>query len=1231
MTLNSKSPSNGEDQPVNDEAPARLEVSRRGFLAVAGASLSATVLPMSLTACNPAANVPAPDFTTTLIRPNDLLSLTLNFFNLTLSTDLAKLQPIDATNTAHISVDFGPQHVLEQAETGDPALQPGVPGANTRLGSLISGHSRLVFVVPAGQSIDYTVDGLLGAFSALEMNVPGNATPADGVAQPVATAHPLALTPRGVSAAAVAPPGVVPGPIFRGPPPLPAPPAELETAIELPTRLILSPNTFGGWAHSKSEVTIGASNRTELWHTRLGVRVGGTVDETDTFASARTVRAVWTRDVGFAAAQSSWAANPSGPFPVVADTTPFNASLLSKNRSDIVTESSNFGTLFHRRSPKAVKANRVMLSALGGWLDARGDFGMKTLTGLELWEHRATLGRDHYVKVVYSGILYPWGHSASLLRITERQLTNGAETLWTHYYIVVRQPIVAYSGASDPSLPPLLRQNPHTQITITTLSTPEIQAPANQNAPDPLPVTLVGTSTPYLFKMVGVDHAGKDIHFDGAAVWLPVENALIVRSTPAAAKSNFAAFAYSTPTHGQRVAFAPDSTDPAIPAGKTTFETHSLTHSGSDSLPGWPDPAKVPFLPLMQSAAVAVESLRGLGNLGQTLDVAYHDTYVQHAFEDIISSGKNPGEVFLQLASAADVKFSQNSAQTGGFLSPDVAVTALSRKLGPVAGAADAFGNAASSITSGNFDPSDFFGAILSSAKIFGVFALDKIIPLGPLEKAPKFITEALNDIETLLNDAKTIKDLIDQVNAGASSLPSTLTTLLSNIQASASGIVTAIAAFDAPTLIADVTSLKTYVDQLPSELDSAVKPPFNAILPATLTKGLRTFASTLSKALAVLNGTVGDILKAYQEAQDLAKNLTVKLDWSTPLKRFSIGSEVPGLFEPLGNKTLFLKVELRLKATGGKPAGADLICGIDPFDINLLGPQTFITVHVKTLQFSLKAGEKADVAAELGHPGLEFKGPLSFVQTLTSIIPLDGFLDPPGLTVDASGITAAFSIPIPSLAIGVFALANISIGASLHIPFVGANPLTVGFNFCTREEPFVLTVMFIGGGGFFGVTFDPNGVQVLEASFEAGAALAVDFGVASGSISAMVGVYFKMEGSAATLTGFFRLRGEVDVLGIITASIELYLELTYESASGKVTGTATLDIDVSIAFFHISVSITCQKRFAGANNDPTFLEMMSPWNAQDTAHLAAPYQGEFASLPVTYDPWAEYLQAFAA
>ena len=82
-------------------------------------------------------------------------------------------------------------------------------------------------------------------------------------------------------------------------------------------------------------------------------------------------------------------------------------------------------------------------------------------------------------------------------------------------------------------------------------------------------------------------------------------------------------------------------------------------------------------------------------------------------------------------------------------------------------------------------------------------------------------------------------------------------------------------------------------------------------------------------------------------------------------------------------------------------------------------------------------------------------------------------------------------------------------------MPFLG-DVVTVGFNFCTRERPFTLAVLFIGGGGWFLIRLSPDGLDVLELGLEAGAVLAVDFGVASGSISAMIGVYIRLEGERA-------------------------------------------------------------------------------------------------------------------
>ena len=49
----------------------------------------------------------------------------------------------------------------------------------------------------------------------------------------------------------------------------------------------------------------------------------------------------------------------------------------------------------------------------------------------------------------------------------------------------------------------------------------------------------------------------------------------------------------------------------------------------------------------------------------------------------------------------------------------------------------------------------------------------------------------------------------------------------------------------------------------------------------------------------------------------------------------------------------------------------------------------------------------------------------------------------------------------------GAFSLQNISLGAGFRVPFV-VDPLELDFNFCTREQPFLLTVSLFGGGGYF-------------------------------------------------------------------------------------------------------------------------------------------------------------------
>ena len=263
-------------------------------------------------------------------------------------------------------------------------------------------------------------------------------------------------------------------------------------------------------------------------------------------------------------------------------------------------------------------------------------------------------------------------------------------------------------------------------------------------------------------------------------------------------------------------------------------------------------------------------------------------------------------------------------------------------------------------------------------------------------------------------------------------------------------------------------------------------------------------------------------------------------------------------IFKPEGpgpRDNLVLAVDGR--ASGKGEMRVDVLAELRDFALLLLPGEPLVRFDFDHLSFKSGSTGKAEVDVVLND--IEFLGILGFIEVLKDLIPFDGFSDPPYLEVSPEGIVAGFSLALPSVAVGVFALSNMSLGADVSIPFLGKT-VTVGFNFCTRERPFTLQVTFIGGGGWFLIRLSPDGLDVLELGLEAGATLSIDLGVASGSISAMIGVYMRLEGDGGSLAGYFRLRGEVDVLGIISASIELYLELKYVFDTGKMHRARPLD-----------------------------------------------------------------------
>ena len=81
----------------------------------------------------------------------------------------------------------------------------------------------------------------------------------------------------GFSMEATLPGGVIVDPGIVLAPAKPGPPNATTTSIEMPWRLILSPHSGGRWRHTTGLVTSPATQRTELWHSRLVVpRADGT-------------------------------------------------------------------------------------------------------------------------------------------------------------------------------------------------------------------------------------------------------------------------------------------------------------------------------------------------------------------------------------------------------------------------------------------------------------------------------------------------------------------------------------------------------------------------------------------------------------------------------------------------------------------------------------------------------------------------------------------------------------------------------------------------------------------------------------------------------------------------------------------------------------------------------------------------------------------------------------------
>ncbi|MFC8663365.1 hypothetical protein [Streptomyces sp. NPDC057199] len=1256
-----------------------------------------------------------------LLRTEDLLDLRFSFLGLRLDDPLLGRRTLlraDPAVEGWVVVEFGPQHVTEQAffESAGPGLPAaGEPGASEPhpappVPARIGGRSVLVFVVGEQDRIDYTPAGLLGAMRTLPLRVVDAArapvTPAvtarlaEAVAdhraehvlravrtlaqltarydaetalsavlgtRPPATHPPTIAAPepapepgteRGPSREPRTEPVQQPRPDPRQEPgqvqdlqPKPGPenpladPTNPRSGIELPYRLLLSPTQDARWTHTVALDPPQPQERIALWHTGL---------------RQETARVVWTRDPDFVPDRVSL------PPPRQYE---FRMPLDSRDRHQLVHLTSNFA-LTGDRPPEPVDVRNLTLSSLGGGLDSIGRWPTPPEDlDVTQWRHRAALGRDHYVRVMYAGRLCPFGHRAELVKVTERKFDHARPDrgayLSQRMFIVVREPVINYDrevyGPGAPPRDQLHLLFPFTSVQLLTSVTPDLAEPANLDGI--LPSEYAFFAVPYgkdptnaedafRFSVSAVDRdgtliefqvpllfLGKTAHHSPAHVTTVVNqyNAQDSRPTSGPPDQTAPIGRVTATLRGQSMALAPSKTpgDTALDVADAVWgmeTTEELLAEDSEAAPR--------FVPRLRWARGVLPQVSNLSGFRSAVPLRYPPPFVKHGFGD-----GNQGELFVELLDSAPMAFHHSGEKSGALVTPSFSVAGVSRLTGPVAApplprppgvsAVEVVGYDWSAIAGGGFDPTAFFG---DNAKLFGVIPLVELLKATGLDnlQAPNFFAETVDAVTGFLGDLRRVRGL----TASLEQLFPEIATLVIRTTDSAAIFAETLTAFIVGRLKDDVeapglddvenafrafeTALTLLRDNLPAATDAGVR----AVL-ERVQQQVATWQDTVGGALALK-----DAIQLAAKGAKLADVVNARMEWAPDLSDWPAPPKDPVFHLPDGAAGhLTLVVDRRGALREGVPQGADVTCTLSNFDLILVpGVLRGLELHFDRIRFTMRIGKKPDIEVKFGR--VRFVKELSFVETLRELIPLDGFSDPPAIEVTSSGITANYSMPLPSAAVGVFSLENIALSASLQVPFIGGT-LEVGFAFCRREAPFRLTVSMLGGGGYFGIVLSAEKIKVLEAALEFGAAVSLNFGVASGSLSVMAGVYFRLDIECGVkLVGYLRARGEVDVLGLVSASIELYLEIGY--SGGYAVGRATLTISIEIGFFSESVEITCEKRFAGSGAAPAPLAATAGLAAADPPPISPP---TFADLMAGYpdpvtgeerDPVFEYCTAFA-
>lgn len=450
------------------------------------------------------------------------------------------------------------------------------------------------------------------------------------------------------------------------------------TQIEAPYRLQISPHPTTRWLNDAAlrKLAIdGGPETAELWNTRLTGQVLRTssAGKPELAVDPRgTINKVIDATLNLQTPSEKDAQGDSSKdtFPLRYDD---RRDIVRQTRPDFKVRRDADGRVTHA----PVRADQLILSARGATLDLHGEWS--GANRLKAWDHRATLGRDNYVRTIEAGWITPFRHPATVITETWR-LMGGAAQLVSRSTLIIRDPVADTDLATTRTRNGVTFGLPFPFVSVTCAQTVSsgVLRINTQNGGEVVRELAGGLHRPLRLPFIGLDHDGNPIPFRSAVWFVPGE----VPEGDGLGWNGLAPDVRTVEMASLPVAVAPqDAAHPRLTTVPMTGMVIGVAPEPEASHPKW--------RPVAISMDIDSPGISALSGSAGPVKHAYHPAYAkpnQQSNGPFVGGDEdNPGGIVLAATGGGTIA----SRNTGG-LAPMPKYQGLSRSSGSILASSDA-------------------------------------------------------------------------------------------------------------------------------------------------------------------------------------------------------------------------------------------------------------------------------------------------------------------------------------------------------------------------------------------------------------------------------------------------------------------------------------------------------------------------------------------------------------